>query len=112
MYFSTIEASMLLKTNETFRKRTQNELKTQLRLDPKIGAKRAILVEFACGNNPTRGVTGGYIDSMPNRDERRKLTEDMHGLSRRPTICLGQPLAPRPRAPESCHLPGHSGVDL
>jgi hypothetical protein len=74
MYFSTIEAIMLLKTNEVFRKRTQNELKTKLRLDCKIGAKRAILVEFACGNKPTRGVTGGYIDFRPKSDEDKEAT--------------------------------------
>jgi hypothetical protein len=63
---------MLLKINEAFRKRTQNELKTMIRLDPKIGAKRAILVEFASGNKPTRGVTGGYIDFRLNSEAERK----------------------------------------
>ena len=109
MYFSTIEPNMLLKTQGLV-------CETKLRLTPKRGTKRAQTAQLRSiphvETGKPVGGRGGYIDSMPNRDERRKLTEDMHGLSRRPTICLGQPLAPRPRAPESCHLPGHSGVDL
>jgi len=97
MYFSTLEASMLLKTQDMVSE-------TKLRSAPKSGTKCAQAaheIKSASRNRQTGRGRGGYIDSMPNRDERRKLTEDMHGPSPRPTICLGQRLAPRPRAPES-----------